>query len=328
MEQYGARYGELFFPPPTPNDPYPPFPVEVDDEYIFVHEIKPQPIGTISQLAGYNLNLKVYSTVTPLTKMEMALDFFDWNRQKKIIEDCLLDVKKVLDTAPRELLLQPDPTHHLPPPIPQQSYPSMTNSLNGEGQWFTPQNPEARRRQQFEIQKANIYASQLGTRSYLVEKYWSLLEYQRLNPGSDASSKSPENDEIEAKIAKERESIVEELLLLLRTISQENMEPNGTSFVGIYAWPMVICLLSSQHNKIRQIASTLMDGPQDRKGPFALRSEGYLRTFLDFLMELEKTGPRVSNDSGDVVDEEEELRAWADLREYQMRFVQAGGFAA
>jgi hypothetical protein len=73
-------------------------------------------------------------------------------------------------------------------------------------------------------------------------------------------------------------------------------------------------------NKIRQIASTLIDAPQNRKGQLALK-------FLEVLMKLERISPGVRSDSADgMVDEEEELRHWADLREYQMRFAQSGGF--
>ena len=45
-------------------------------------------------------------------------------------------------------------------------------------------------------------------------------------------------------------------------------------------------------------------------------------------MRLERVSPGgVRSASADgMVDEEEELRNWADLREYQMRFAQSGGF--
>jgi hypothetical protein len=46
-------------------------------------------------------------------------------------------------------------------------------------------------------------------------------------------------------------------------------------------------------------------------------------------MRLERISPGERSNSADgFVDEEEELRSWADLREYQMRFVQSGGFLA
>lgn len=44
-------------------------------------------------------------------------------------------------------------------------------------------------------------------------------------------------------------------------------------------------------------------------------------------MKLERISPGGANESQDgAVDEEEELRSWADLREQQMRFAQSGGF--
>lgn len=43
-------------------------------------------------------------------------------------------------------------------------------------------------------------------------------------------------------------------------------------------------------------------------------------------MRLERISPALKSESTTEVDEEEELRSWADLRDYQMRFAQAGGF--
>lgn len=83
-----------------------------------------------------------------------------------------------------------------------------------------------------------------------------------------------------------------------------------------------------QINKIRQIAATLLDSPQNQKGPLALKSESYLGQFLDVLLKLERASPSLqTGDSGEIRDvEEEELRNWANLREYQLRFLNAGGF--
>lgn len=59
----------------------------------------------------------------------------------------------------------------------------------------------------------------------------------------------------------------------------------------------------------------------------ARRSEEYLARFLDVLMKLERASPNLQSDAGDLRDvEEEELRNWADLREYQQRFINSGGF--
>jgi hypothetical protein len=44
-------------------------------------------------------------------------------------------------------------------------------------------------------------------------------------------------------------------------------------------------------------------------------------------MKLERISPGVQSENVDgLADEEEDLRNWADLREYQMRFAQSGGF--
>jgi hypothetical protein len=340
IQQLGSSFGELLMPPPTPTDPYPPLPLEVDDEYIFVDRVEPQPPGTISKLTGFNLNAKVYMTTAPLATMELAYgidEVFDWGRQKRVLEECLRSCTHAGDSAPRELLLQPGPRpgeFAAPPPAtqyfpPLTEYPGMRS--NGQQPGDAQLIPDAKRMLQYEIQKANIYASQLGTRSYIVEKYCNLAETHEkmvVNTGGESQLSSPgvmargldnmlpkqesTSHHDQANVMDERESIVKDLLTMLSCISQVNMEPNGGSFI----------------NKIRQIASTLIESPQSRKGPLAVKNEEYLSRFLDVLMKLERISPGMgrSNSADGVVDEEEELRNWADLREYQMKFAQAGGF--
>jgi hypothetical protein len=53
MQQIGGSFGELLIPPPTKTEPYPPLPLEVDDEYIFEQGFHPQPPESISKL-GYS----------------------------------------------------------------------------------------------------------------------------------------------------------------------------------------------------------------------------------------------------------------------------------
>lgn len=58
-----------------------------------------------------------------------------------------------------------------------------------------------------------------------------------------------------------------------------------------------------------------------------MKSEEYLGHFLDVLMKLERINPGLMQETEDLSqNEEEELRNWADLRDYQMRWAQAGGF--
>ena len=257
MQQLGATSGELLIPPPTSSEPYPPLPVEVDDEHIYVDHIDLQPKGILPKLAGFNLGAQIYQTLTPLATMEMAYGIdqvFDWNRQKQVLEDALRTVKSVLLSAPRELLLQPNPQSVQYEATDRQHDPPLTDHSgvrsNGSdmAQW---DDADARRMLQYEIQKANIYASQLGTRSYIVEKYWNLHEvYEQMKskncaasqlsaPGLTATgldgmlpkSSTSDYDGIETIVASERESIVKDLLRVLGSISQVNMEPNAGSFV-------------------------------------------------------------------------------------------------
>jgi hypothetical protein len=336
-------------PPPTRSDPYPPPPLEVDDEYIYVNHIDPQPAGLVSKLAGFNRGLRIYGSLTPMVTMDMSYGIdglFDWNRQKQVLENCLRDVKHVLDDVPRELLLTPASeagqvrAADQPPFSPMADYPGLRSNGHEMGSW-PQENPEVRRRLQYEIQKANIYISQLGTRSYIVEKYWSLQEtYERnanrqdtlsspglIDPGFEGTSSGSGSS---INVADEREAIVRDLLRVLGSISQVNMEPNGYSLVSrVSSGPLFTPALTRyQINKIRQIASTLLDSPQNRKGPLALKSESYLGQFLDVLLKLERASPNLqTGDSGEIRDvEEEELRNWADLREYQLRFLNSGGF--
>ncbi|OBT87367.1 hypothetical protein VE02_04194 [Pseudogymnoascus sp. 03VT05] len=380
MQQLGASFAELTIPPPTPSNPYPPLPLPIDDQYIFATHIVAQPSGAVSKLAGFNLGIQIYMTCTPLATMELAYgidELFDWPRQKRVLEECVENVKRTLENIPSELRLEAgnepgrfghEPPHgnnstgdshqhstiHSPPLREDTSKPMYYPHAQpqGFGQIYPPPPPPQRhianeppvdekRQLQYEIQKANIYASQLGTRSYLVEKYFNLLDAHEASVAAAASGQQPPSqrrestshdsgrmisptgtflqpvaapldmaaestsDAIATRMAAERETIVQDLLRVLGSISQVNMEPNGGSFL----------------NKIRQIAATLLDTPRNHKGPLARRAEEYLGRFLDVLMRFEGGGQAGEEEEG-----EGELRNWADLREYQSRFARGGGF--
>lgn len=75
------------------------------------------------------------------------------------------------------------------------------------------------------------------------------------------------------------------------------------------------------------MASTLLDVPKSRKGAVAQQAEQYLAAFLDILIKLERVNPG-HDDPHNPDDEEAELRHWADLREYQLKFAQQGGLSS
>lgn len=274
---------DLLMPPVSHAEMLPPLPVEVDDEYITESTIYPQPPGVVSELTGFNLNVKVFRAFHFLAALEMAFGtdtVFDWDRQRQIIRRALQNVKDATKDAPKELQLNPvnefgewpPPSYDVsayshflngrqPPPDSGHVGPGPDNSAHSASLML----PYPKRAVQFEIQKANIYATQLSTRSYLVERFWNLydvLDQEKrttmpsfaadqvacgssptagaLVSGVDHSpwqtsgrtTSESTMDAGEQAMAVEREDIVRDMALLLRSINQVNMEPNGSSFVG------------------------------------------------------------------------------------------------
>lgn len=324
MTQLGASINEIPLPPPTTQEPYPDLPVEVDDELIYTHQILAQPDGITSLITGFNHNVNTYMAMNELVGVDMCygINFFEWSAQKSMLSNALSSTKSHLERLPDSLQIKVDPTElenglgavaddpslrYYPPAFPATQPPNDVRHRLAD-------NPDTRRRLQLEIQKANIYASQLATRSYFVERYLNLRDAHKaqatLGGNSDMEANGKDiKDELDNMVYDEREAIIRSLLTVLTSITQRNMEPNGVSLV----------------NKIRQIASTLLNDAPERKGPVAKQAEEYLGKFLEILVKLERTG---TNTSGTMTpqDEDEELQHWASLREYQIQFVNGGGY--
>ncbi|KAI0409198.1 hypothetical protein F4802DRAFT_604474 [Xylaria palmicola] len=307
MSQLGASINELPLPPLTTQEPYPEQPVEVDDEFIFSDQILPQPEGTFSLISGFNRNIRIYMTMNELIGVEMCygINFFDWSAQRNIISNGLVSAKQAMGDLPPPLqIIKIEPGQDGPAQLDQSGLeycpPAFPEAQPDNDVRRALADSQRRRQLQTEIQKANIHVSQLATRSYFVERYLNLRD---AHPENVQGVKYDRDD----MVAEERELVVQDLLTVLTSISQQHLEPNGQSMIS----------------KIRQVASTLVEAASERKGPVAIKAEDYLRRFIDILVKLEvgattgATGPQ---------DEEEELRNWASLREYQLQFVLTGGF--
>lgn len=259
--QLGSSDIRIHVAPETPADRWPPYPVEIDDEFLFSTHMSPQPADRVSIMVGFNANVRVYGSYNSLLAWETAFgsgQIFDWEHQRSSLWDCLQTVKSALLNVPVELSL-----FH-----PKRASATGGAVLDGIGSVFNypvDHIHQERRAIQYEIQKANIYASQLCTRSWLVEKYWNLFETytkygnlarpsipnpslphikvegvsettptERSGAASDSatqSSRQAQTDYIGQRMTEERKLVIKDLFVLLRTVNEVNMEPNGASIV-------------------------------------------------------------------------------------------------
>jgi hypothetical protein len=255
IQQLGASFGELTIAPATPTEPLPPLPVEVDDVHIFPHQIQPQQAGVVSLMTGFNLNVRVFLSYSSLATAEMAFgvdEIFDWNRQQRIFEQSLERCRMILDSIPEVLRVQSGSGRESGFPQQRQPYYPPMPEFSGlrDPATSNDHHPEPQGARRYEIQKANVYASHLATRSYLVEKYFIQLEkFNKTQDQTDLQSPpaglaagldrivppSPADaDALEKMMSEEREQVVKDLLVVLGSIDMVNMEPNGDSFVSHY----------------------------------------------------------------------------------------------
>ncbi|KAM0270895.1 hypothetical protein ACHAQH_009257 [Verticillium albo-atrum] len=335
FSQLGASHADLVIAPSTPNLPYPSLPENVDDRWIMANEIQYSENNNVTLLTGFRFGVEIYTTMNAIVSVELVygMSTLPWPDQRAMLRDALVAAKNIIDRLPSELRLtsqvdQPgfgggfDDGHlqYMPPAYPNSQ---PANDIRN----IIKSNTQRRRQLQYDIQKANILVSQLATRSYFVELYFNLRDVYLADPNRAVIDESTiegkaakEAEDVEAErifelMTAERELIVQDLLHVLGSIPQRNMEPNGGSLI----------------NKVRQVASTLLNDAPERKGPVAVKSEAALTRLIDILIKLEGTGPghagQGHESSMTPQDEEEELRLWSSLRDYQLQFADQSGYA-
>lgn len=310
--------------PPTPSQPYPSYPANADDKDVQANEVLEQSPESTTLMTGFRIAADIYMTMNGIVSVEMSygLESLKWSGQRQMMKEGLLAAKAVLDQLPIELQLLPGGQDAAPFDDPNLEYvpPGYANGeFPHDQRQVIKQQPARRRLLQLEIQKANIFCSQLATRSFFVELYFTRRnlfdpDVQLLagDGGEEESEEGREEEAVRVLMTEERDTIIEDLLVVLGAISQRSLEPNGNSLI----------------TKIRQVASTLLQSAPGRD-PLSDRHKEALSSLLVVLTRLEKTGTSSAPgvESMTDKDEEEELNVWASLRDYQMRFSAQGGYA-
>ncbi|KOS23364.1 hypothetical protein ESCO_006574 [Escovopsis weberi] len=351
FSQLGVSHNDVVIAPSTPSLPYPAYPENVDDNYIIANEIIHQPEGTITLLTGFRFAIDIYTTMNGVVSLELAygMSTLPWADQRLLLRDGLLAAKSIVDNLPLELQLEPAGDGNATAATAAAALAGIDDpSLSyAPSTWPSPQPPHdirgalkaqplGKRLLQHEIQRANILVSQLATRSYFVDLYFNLRDVHLaelqgvgvsvgvgvgVGVGDDddeahkAAFQDADDKDIFEFMSAEREVIVQNLLTILGSIAQRSLEPSGGLLVS----------------KARQVAATLFNDAPERKGPLAMKSEEALAQLIGVLAKLEKAGPAGDPRAHDpsqmtAHEEDDELQAWAELREFQLRFVTSGGF--
>lgn len=347
---FGSGVADIHFNPSTPLRRHPPLPAEVDDRQILPDRIEPQLHQAAHPLSAFNAICKMHMAYEPIKawKLSWAVDErLDRDKQNSLYLRCIRNAETALEAnLPGEFRVGPPPPPTQPgSPIPgklweQQQQGSASGSILSPSVGSAPHFPSAgatattpststafdetapRRKIGIEIQKANVHVTFLTACSFYLEKYWN-------SNGMVASVIGMTPDQV----ASERLSLARRMLSVLCQVHPVHMEPNSFAF----------CM------KIRQVASTLYaaaaaaslqhgngnpehqqqreddqrSGKEPSDDPREV-AQAYVNEFLKILMGLEKGGrggPRADNRRyiiegyGGMMDDEEELRNWADVRQ-------------
>lgn len=251
LQQIGMPAEEMNILPAGRSRSYPPLPMEVDDRYIMQDQVLPQPQGTVSELLGFNANIRVYLSYNKLSIVEIA-DYANEmpteQIRKRLLEQSLRSIKRAFENLPTDLTFsfgprmeKPHTESNYPPPKQDVLEPQQAEYPNGE-----LQDPYSeRRRAQLEVQRADLAATQLVSRFYIVDKYSSIIttsESQNLGEDQEGSGVA------ELNIVTEQEDITRSFVALLGTLGQYSMEYYGTAFVR--------SLLPSFHSQLPLITQT------------------------------------------------------------------------
>ncbi|KAF2858869.1 hypothetical protein K470DRAFT_259367 [Piedraia hortae CBS 480.64] len=304
LGQFSSSSADPILPPPTPSEPYPPLPSELDDFCIFPAKYDLQPPGTIAITNGFNANVYVYQSYDALAVAESTENPREWDRQIRALQESLRQCKALVSQLPPALTIPSASdfaVEELPFSQPNAIHEASRDFLN-PSHWKDPEaSLESTRRMQHDIQRANLFASQLATRLFIVNKYLALRDSRRKMEGIPSSTpvngtglSSEEFELVDQEMRQEREDIAREVGSVLSNISQSHIEVMADSFIL----------------KLRNVAHTLLMAPESHQGPVALQWQGRLEDCIKILERLDRPSPPVS-DSEPGEEDSNEIRGWA-----------------
>ena len=335
---FGSGVADIHFNPNTPLRRHPPLPTVIDDIHLSSDGVDEQSDTKGHPLTAFITMCRLHMAYEPIKawKLSWSVDgHLDRDKQNSLYLRCLDNARRVLEEdMPEDFQLGTCSTPmnadmDLPSQFAEQRRqneesggilsPSVGSTPHFPGPATTNANgrtAEAGRRREIaiEIYKANVHVTYLTARSFYLEKYWN-------SNGMAESIIGMTMDQMQ----QERLSTAKKLLHVLTQVRPAYMEPNSFSF----------CM------KIRQIASTLFNASssQRQEQPQTLGEQGdakppteaiedpnevaqaYVNEFLKILMGLEKGSRGLRNEGRgseggvEIMNDEEELREWADLRQ-------------
>ncbi|KZO93698.1 hypothetical protein CALVIDRAFT_485655 [Calocera viscosa TUFC12733] len=254
------------------------FPKEVDDEYITLSGVQPQPPGKTAIISGLNYISRIFALLGEILvriRVDKRSPPIGLAAQARLSEIESLHSRIVSALA------------HTPPPLRlgrssldqhafvdgSDSYPdaAFTKATYTELREFFD-NPTASRTNAsdpFLVMQGNLYVTQQLVR-FVIEQYRDELMMSMATAAGDTKA----TEELMAKQAQDQETVASDLLHVLHSIPIQAIATNGPSLV----------------HKVRFVASTLLDTVRkvetDRAS--AARAHAYLWDFLSILSEIER----------------------------------------
>ena len=191
LQQIRVCFSDLSFSPETAAEPYPPLPLEFDDECLTPAATILPSHGTLSELVEFNLNIKILSSYDQLVGTS---HYYSSEDQMMLLQHSFLMITGVRRGIPNELggtcATSPGPQGEV-----LRSLPSHPSTLSGyDFKESTAERARIEEAQKIAAERTKIRTSmqisdletnQLSVYAYFVSRYWSICDTRaHIHPGN------------------------------------------------------------------------------------------------------------------------------------------------